>query len=145
MSTALPTSLSNFSSAIDCLDPSGTNWIIFQYCFTIAVKQKKVWGQFDGSNQKHTAKNDATNTEKIEHKKLLAAWQEQEDMALYLLTQKLPDSIFVKYMHKETVADVWSTLVLEFTKKSMIMKLNLHSEFMALHYKKGANLCIEFD
>jgi hypothetical protein len=75
----------------------------------------------------------------------MSAWQEREDLALYLLSMKLPDAIFTKYRRKKTVTKIWSALVTKFTKKSMIMKSNLHSEFMAMRYVKGADLCTEFD
>ncbi len=51
MSTTLPTSLSDFALAVDCLEANGSNWVIFQHQFTIAVQQKRVWGQFDGDVQ----------------------------------------------------------------------------------------------
>ena len=72
-------------------------------------------------------------------------WQEKEDMALYLLSQKLPNSIFSKYWQKATVAKMWSAICTEFTQKSMVMHSNLCSEFMAMQYEKGADLRMEFD
>ncbi|KAK2459806.1 hypothetical protein APHAL10511_008238 [Amanita phalloides] len=72
-------------------------------------------------------------------------WTQSQDLALYLLSQKLPDSILTKYMCKQTVAEMWSAIIAEFMQKSMLMKSNLHSEFMAMHYTKGANLREEFD
>lgn len=146
MSQTLPTSLSDFSSAVDRLEASGSNWMIFQHRFMIAVKQKKVWGQFDGSNVKPTRSFTLlTTTQGEEYQKNLLAWQEQEDLAQYLLMQKLPDSIFVKYIRKTSVAEIWTALVTEFTKKCLSMKAGLRSEFMALRYRKGADLRLEFD
>ena len=144
MSTTLPTSLSDFTSAVECLEANGSNWVIFQHQFTIAVQQKKVWSQFDGTSPK-PSESPATSTAATEHAKKVSDWNERETLAKYLLTQKLPDSIFTKYLRKNTVAEIWSALVTEFTKKSMIMKSNLHSEFMALRYQKGADLRLEFD
>ena len=59
-------------------------------------------------------------------------WWEKEDTALYLLLQKLPNSIFSKYWRKATVAEMWSAIRTEFTQKSMVMCSNLRSEFMAM-------------
>ncbi|KAK2459856.1 hypothetical protein APHAL10511_008126 [Amanita phalloides] len=73
------------------------------------------------------------------------AWEEKEDLAMYLLLQKLPDSIFAKYMRKSSVTEIWAAIVVEFTQKSMLMKANLHMEFMAQCYMKGTNLWEEFD
>ena len=72
-------------------------------------------------------------------------WQEHEDTALYLLSQKLPNSIFSKYWRKSMVAKIWLAIHVEFTQKSMLMHSSLHSDFMALRYKKGADLRMEFD
>ncbi len=147
MSTTLPTSLSDFASAVDRLEANGSNWVIFQHRFTIAVQQKRVWGQFDGTSPRPSEASSPTSsvTASEEQKKKLSDWNERETLAKYLLTQKLPDSIFTKYLRKDTVAEIWSALVTEFTQKSMIMKSNLHSEFMALRYQKGADLRLEFD
>ena len=72
-------------------------------------------------------------------------WQEHEDTALYLLSQKLPDSIFSKYWQKSMVAEIWSAIRVKFTQKSMLMCPSLHSDFMALRYEKGADLHMEFN
>src|SRR6266850_6877571 len=94
----LPTSLSDLSSAIDRLESTGSNWIVFQYHFTIAVKQKRVWSQFDGSNTKPSGLGEgATAEQRQEYSRLVSAWQECEDLALYLLSMKLPNAIFTKY------------------------------------------------
>jgi len=110
------------------------------------VKQKKVWGQFDGTSPKPTALTKGSEAAVLAaHSVRLSAWQEKENLAFYLLSMKLPDSIFTKYRRKNTVEEIWSALVTEFTKKSMIMRSNLHSDFMAMRYEKGADLHSEFD
>jgi gag-polypeptide of LTR copia-type len=138
-------SLSDFANAVDKLESNGSNWVMFQKRFTIAAKQKRVFGQLDGSNPKPVVASDATETEAASQRTQLAAWQEKEDLALYLLSQKLPDSIFSKVMEKDTVANMWSAIVMEFTEKSMMMRSNLHSEFMAMRYERGADLRAEFN
>jgi hypothetical protein len=91
-------SLSDFSSAVGCLEMSRANWVVFQNRFLIAVRQKKVLCQFDGTNPKPSLKAESTETEKKVFMKELAAWQDKEDLASYLMTQKLLDSIFTKYL-----------------------------------------------
>ena len=141
-----PVSLSDFSAAVEHLDLTGANWVVFQNRFLIAVEQKDVLGQFDRSNPKPSPlKEDATETEKKKHTKELASWQKKESLAKYLLMQKLPDSMFMKYLQKGTVADIWSAIVEEFTVKSMLMCSNLHLEFINMRYKKGANLQAQFN
>ncbi|KAK2461343.1 hypothetical protein APHAL10511_006641 [Amanita phalloides] len=123
---------------------------MFQSRFLIAVCQKKVYAQFDGSNPKPKVSasvmtEDSTTDPTTEQVKKLQTWQDKEDLAMYLLMQKLPDSIFAKYMRKATVAEMWSAIVIEFTRKSMLMRSSLHSEFMAMRYERGTNLRSEFD
>jgi gag-polypeptide of LTR copia-type len=77
--------------------------------------------------------------------KALNAWQEKEDTAMYLLSQKLADLTLIKYMWKTTVTEMWSAIVLEFTQKSMLVHLNMHLKFMAMHCMPGANLHTELD
>ncbi len=94
-----PVSLSDFSADVERLDSSSANWVVFQNRFLIAVDQKDVLGQFDGSNPKPSAlKEEATETEKKKHTKELASWQKKESLAKYLLMQKLSDSTFMKYL-----------------------------------------------
>jgi hypothetical protein len=115
MSTTLLTSLSDFTSAVDRLEANGSNWVIFQHQFTIAVQQKKVWSQFDGTAPKppdvptSPVATEATAAA-TDQKKKLDDWNERETLAKYLLTQKLPDLIFTKYVRKNTVAEIWSGL-----------------------------------
>jgi hypothetical protein len=77
---------------------SRANWVVFQNCFLIAVHQKKVLCQFDRTNPKPSLKAESTEMEKKAFVKELAAWQDKEDLASYLMMQKLPDSIFTKYL-----------------------------------------------
>ena len=63
---------------------------------------------------------------------------------LYLLTQKLPNCIFAAYVDKPSVAEMWAGIILEFLKKSILMKVNLCAKFTNMRYEKGANLQTEF-
>lgn len=130
----------DFANAVEGLDLAGSNWVVFQNRFLIAIRQKKILGQFDGTNPKPSVLGEgATKTEKKTFVKELASWQDKEDLVHYLLTQKLPDLIFTKYLQKETVADIWKAIVKEFTYKSMLMQSNLHLEFMAMWYEALMN------
>ena len=98
MATPTSVSISEFGSTVNKLDSAGKNWVTFQHCFIIAVKQKQVFRHFDGTNTKPMFSLPATETET----KALTAWQEEEDTAMYLLSQKLADSTLTKYMWKDT-------------------------------------------
>ncbi|KZT66430.1 hypothetical protein DAEQUDRAFT_658537, partial [Daedalea quercina L-15889] len=116
----MTTSLTDFSSAFEKLDSTGKNWLTFQQHFEIAVHQKKVWGHFDGTLTvpTPTAATAPTQAEQA----VIDAWQEKEDLAQYLLTQKLPDITFTKHRHKGTAAAIWAAIVQEFSQKSMILR-----------------------
>ncbi|KAF8236677.1 hypothetical protein L208DRAFT_1046896, partial [Tricholoma matsutake] len=132
-------SISKFGSAVDKLDSAGKNWVTFQHCFIIAVTQKRVFGNFDGTATKPMVSDPPTAVKTV----TLAAWQEKEDTAMYLLSQKLANSTLTKYMRKSTVAEMWSAIILEFMQKSMLVCSNMHSKFMAMHCTPGANLHTE--
>ncbi|KAF8235484.1 hypothetical protein L208DRAFT_1256697 [Tricholoma matsutake] len=93
MSTPTPVSISEFGSTVDKLDASGKNWVTFQQHFVIAVKQKRVHGHFDGTSMKPTLLSSPTDDET----KALNVWQEKEDTAMYLLSQKLANLTLNKY------------------------------------------------
>ena len=141
-------SLSHFSHAVSKLDSTGSNWVVlFQSRFLCTMEQKEVYKHFNGTSQKPTLGDGAspTNSELKAHSKSLAAWQKKEQLACYLLIQKLPDMMYAKYLCKMSVAEMWEAIVTEFTHKSMYMQLNLHQEFMSMRSQKGADLCTELD
>ncbi|KAF8987034.1 hypothetical protein BDQ17DRAFT_1258965, partial [Cyathus striatus] len=65
--------------------------------FTIAVQRKGLWGHFDGSSMRPSG--DATAAGVV-------AWDKDEVNACFLLIQKLPDSILIKYMSYPTAAEM---------------------------------------
>ena len=141
-------SLSHFSHAVSKLDSTGSNWVVlFQSRFLCTMEQKEVYKHFDGTSQKPTLGDGAspTKSELKAHSKSLAAWQKKEQLACYLLIQKLLDTMYAKYLCKMSVAEMWEAIVTEFTHKSMYMQLNLHQEFMSMRSQKGADLCTELD
>jgi hypothetical protein len=122
--------MSDFTNAVEKLDAAGKNWVTFQHRFIIAVWQKRVFDHFNGTVPKPMVSDPPTAAEVI----ALSAWQEKEAMAMYLLSQKLVDSTLTKYMRKDTVALMWTAIVQEFTQKSMLVRSNMHSKFMAMRY-----------
>ena len=139
-------SFSNFLAAVEKLDATGSNWVLFQSRFLVAMEQKEVYKHFDGTSKKLVLGGESpTNTELKAHTKELAVWQKKECLAHYLLIQKLPDSTDTKYMQKTSMAEMWEAIVMEFMHKSMHMQSNLHTEFMGMRYQKGANLQLEFN
>ena len=151
-------STSSIANSVPSLEEDGSNWYIFQQMFKAAIEYKGVWGHFDGMS-KHPA--DATPTSVVEgagspkagtegvptvpdpkgkgksSSTNLEEWDKNNKLANYLLLTKMPDSVKAKYIHHKGVTKKWKSIVKEFTSKSMMMQSNLHSEFMAMPYKKG--------
>jgi hypothetical protein len=143
-SITMSTSLSDFNSAIKKLDEDGPNWVIFRKHFMIAVRQKDVEGHFDGSEKKLVLSEGAPDEVKKTFDTEVKQWIKKEKLALYLLMQKLPDCIFAAYVDRSSIAEMWAGIVLEFSRKSILMKANLWAEFTNMHYEKGADLRAKF-
>ncbi|KAI0370414.1 hypothetical protein BV20DRAFT_908655, partial [Pilatotrama ljubarskyi] len=120
-STTLP-SLSDFIAGVEKLDSKGTNWLLFEQQFTIAVKQKEVWDHFDGSTVRPVPGSDTPTAGEAA---AIAAWDKKENFALYLLTLKVAPATYAKHKRKGTVAKVWAAIVSELTSKSLLARSNL--------------------
>jgi len=87
MNDPLPTSVPR-------LDPTGSNWAIFSMRFQEAMEANQKWGHFDGSVTR-PAPSDVdkpTDDEKTD----MAAWDHDETISRYMLSQRLPDSTAVR-------------------------------------------------
>ncbi|KAI0652181.1 hypothetical protein C8Q79DRAFT_997327 [Trametes meyenii] len=123
MSSGNSQSLSDFIAGVEKLDSKGTNWIVFEQQFSIAVKQKEAWGHFNGTEVRPTlaVADTPTTTESA----AIAAWEKKENFALYLLTLKIAPATYAKHKRKGTVAKIWAAVVQEFTSKSLLARSNL--------------------
>ena len=63
------TSLSDFANAIEKLDASGSNWVMWERRFTIAVRQKEVFSHFDRTCVKPKVPSALVSTETAEGSK----------------------------------------------------------------------------
>ncbi|KZT02296.1 uncharacterized protein LAESUDRAFT_614166, partial [Laetiporus sulphureus 93-53] len=117
------TTIDNFTAAVDKLDSTGRNWIIFQKRFTIAAKQKEVYSHLTGAAARpvHADPAKPTPTEDA----AIASWDKKENLAMYLLTQKLHDVTLTKHLRKGTVAEIWSAVMQEFTQKSLLLRATM--------------------
>ncbi|KZT68740.1 hypothetical protein DAEQUDRAFT_671028, partial [Daedalea quercina L-15889] len=116
-------SLANFSSTFEKLDAAGKNWLTFQQHFQIVVRQKKVRNHFDGTMPCPVPA--AATGLTPEEQATANAWQEKEDLAMYLLTQELPDITFMKHCRKGTAAEIRGAIIQEFTQKSLLLCANM--------------------
>ena len=144
---SLTISLDDFVTDVEKLDANGTNWVTFYGQFITAARQMGVYEHFVGSNPRPSLANEdaASSAEKRTYAKELAMWDRNENLALYMLSLKLPDTIFVKFINVLLVTKVWAGLVEEIKKKLLRMQSNLRSEFMNMRYKLGADLREQLD
>lgn len=157
-------------STVPKLDPSGSNWLVYRLRFTQAVKAKGKWGHFDGTSYCPQAVDVAVGAEGAvagqaatpgenpvpaggEGNNVAAQlnaaetllhvqekWDSDEDMALYLLSQRIPDSSLIQLERLKTCKLKWDSLVNEFTQKSLYAQTSLRSEFLRSKCQDGANV-----
>ncbi|KAJ2985203.1 hypothetical protein NUW54_g10228 [Trametes sanguinea] len=143
MSSTSSPSLSDFIAGVEKLDSKGTNWLLFEQQFTIAVKQKEVWGHFDGTSVRPTPADCEHPT--TAETSSIAAWDKQENFALYLLTLKIAPATYAKHKRKGSVAKVWAAIVAEFTSKSLLARSNLRRDFLNMRCDPSQDLHAELD
>ena len=143
-------------ASVPKLETSGKNWLLFSIRFQLAVKAKGKWGHFDGSvprpggpgaagavgpgENESVAGTDAADDEAEAAVAAVAAagaeevleeqtqWDKDEDIALYLLSQRLQDSTLVSVERFRTCAAKWKAIVQAFTEKSVYAQTALRAE-----------------
>lgn len=126
MSSTNNTPSDTLPSSVPKCDPAGLNWSIFFIRFQAAAQAKKKWGHFDGSVAQPTVSNPPMHAE-VE---ALSAWEDAESVAMYLLTQRLPDSLLVSIMHHTTCAERWKAVVMEMTCLGTYSRTELHRQLL---------------
>jgi hypothetical protein len=131
-----------FNQSVEKLKTDGSNWIMFQCRFTIAMNDCELYDHLTGGavNPLPVDMAKPTNAEKAS----LKEWQKNENKAMSLLISRLNDSTFTKYMRKTTIAEIWAGLVTEFSMRSMLKCSNMRADVMALSFTPGSNLRDEF-
>ena len=90
---------------IPCLEIDGTNWAIFSIRFRQAMQATGRWEHFDGSKPPPVVKDIANpTTDEVE---AVAAWEKEDQVARYLLSQRLPDLTVLGLSACPTVYTSW--------------------------------------
>ncbi|KAI0060482.1 hypothetical protein BV25DRAFT_1807123, partial [Artomyces pyxidatus] len=108
-------------SNVPNLDSRGLNWTIFYTRFELAAKAKGLWNHFDGSTPHPSIPASPSAVEQ---------WDKDENTALYLLSQRVPDSTLIMLRKRKTAAEQWSTLVAEYTRKSAYAQTTMRHKFL---------------
>ena len=131
-----------FNQSVEKLKTDGSNWIMFQRRFTIAMNDHKLYEHLTGDAVQPSPVDAAKPTDA--EKASIKEWKKNKNKAMSLLVSWLHDSTFTKYMCKTTIAEIWAGLITEFSMRSMLKHSNMRADFMALSYTPGSNLCDEF-
>ena len=89
MGPGLPTNIMSdpYANSVPHLEPNGSNWAIFSMRFQEAMEANLKWSHFDGSATRPVSKDAKNPTD--DEKKSGLAWDQDEVMAHYLLSQHL--------------------------------------------------------
>ena len=120
------------------LEPSGVNWAIFSMRFQEAMEANAKWGHFTGSVARPIPVdiNAPTDAEKA----TMAAWDQDEVVARYLLSQRLPDSTAVRLKALTSVVDRWNKVKSEFSIKSQYAETDLLTAFTEMRCPRGGDV-----
>src|SRR5882724_13392841 len=99
-------------SSVPKLDPTGSNWPIFSIRFEDALAARDRWGHFDGKVPKPKS---AGTTPTADEQKDIDAWEKEERISSYMLSQKLPDSAVMRIRKLDSVAEKWKAVKDEFS------------------------------
>ena len=124
--------------SVPCLKPSGVNWAIFSMRFKEAMKANTKWGHFTGSIAHPIPVN--INAPTDAEKAMMAAWDQDEVVTHYLLSQRLPNSTAVRLKALTSVVDRWNKIKLEFSIKSQYAKTNLLTAFTEMRCPRGGDV-----
>ena len=126
------TELQSFSSVLK-LETNDSNWIIFQIRLKWALEEKRVYGHLDGTAVEPTSEGEDLAEKREE-------WLVDETKARHHLAQKLHDSTLTKLLHLQTVAEMWKSIMQEFTVKSSHIVAAMQTSFKNIKCADGGNV-----
>lgn len=159
------TSNDNLPASIPILDSSGGNWYIWIEQMTTALKYKEKWGHFDGSKQRPVAvlanpqvaadPNDPQQVTAAEaanvialqalnnstaFRRQVAQWDKDDNLAYFLLLQKIPPNIVERIQSLSTVREKWNQIIFDLTDRSIHARAQLRSEFQEMRCPRNGNV-----
>ena len=123
-------------SNVPKLEVDGTNWVMFSTRLRIALTDKDVYGQLDGTSAKPDKTTDPDD---------YAAWLKKENQALNLLTQKLHDTTLTKVLSLDSAAKWWTAITNEFTVKSSHVVAAMRTSFDKMKCADNGNIRTHLD
>src|SRR6266571_4246158 len=131
-------SIEQLPANIPRLETDGSNWAIFIVRFREAMKVTRRWGFFDGTNSCPVPKAPLKPTD--EETAAAEKWVYDDQVAQYLLSQRLPDSTVVRMGPYSTAALRWERVTDEFTAKSVFAQNDLETAFYDMRCPRGGDV-----
>ena len=120
------------------LELDGSNWAIFAMRFREAMQANRRWGFFDGTRARPTLTDSSNIT--ADEQEAMDRWDYDDQVARYLLSQRLPDSTAVRMGPYTTAKARWDRVSTEFTAKSVYAQNDLESAFYEMRCQKGEDV-----
>ena len=140
MGPGLPTNIMSdpYANSVPRLEPNGSNWAIFSMRFQEAMEANLKWSHFDGSATRPVPKDAKNPTD--DEKKSGLAWDQDEVMARYLLSQRLPDSTAVRLKGLASAKERWDKVKAEFSVKSQYAEADMLTSFSEMRCPRGGDV-----
>ena len=120
------------------LEPDGLNWAIFAVRFREAMSANRRWGFFDGKSARPVPKDPSNVT--TDEQEAMDKWDYDDQVARYLLLQRLPDSTAVRMGPYPTAKARWDRVNAEYTAKSVYAQNDLEATFYDMRCEKGGDV-----
>jgi len=120
------------------LKEDGSNLAAFAARFQEAMLATHRWTHFNGTATRPAPRDAAnpTSTEKQE----ASQWDQEDAIAAYLLSLRLPDDIAMDIELLPTAKEQWDAVCGTFTPKSEYAKMDLHQSFLDMKCPKGGDV-----
>ena len=137
MSAPSPT-IEQLPANIPRLEPNGVNWAIFPMRFQEAMRAMRRWSYFDGSKPFPASKVKDKPTDAETN--AIDKWECDDQVACYLLSQRLPGTTAIRVSHYKTVKERWEKVSEEFITKNVYAKNDLEHAFLLMRCPKGGDV-----
>ena len=126
------------ATSVPRLDTTGSNWAIFSMRFQEAMEANRKWSHFSGTPGRPVPAD--ANKVTDEEKKAQDEWDQDEVVARYLLSQRLPDSTAVRLKGLSTAKERWDKVIAEFSVKSQYAETDMLTAFSEMRCPRGGDV-----
>ena len=120
------------------LEHDGSNWAIYAIRFRSAMRATNRWDYFNGSKPRPSVKDPQAPSK--DEKEATELWEKEDEIARYLLQQRLPDSTVLGLNSCTSTAMCWKRVSDEYTAKSVYAQNDKEQEFLEMCCPKGGEV-----